>query len=386
MESDMKRRDFLAASAAAAGAGLMPRFAFADEHTIEFYSGSDSNIIDLWNNVVRPAFEKANPDLKLKVVDAQDNNGLRAIADRALAALKTKTDPKADMFEHFDPRLPADGIKEGLWVKFSAENTPDYAKVNPMAIDSDYSLPYRGSQVLLAYDKTKLDPKDAPKTWDALVAWIKVNPGQFIYNRPDKGGSGGNFVRRAIHEANGRDPSKFTVSNYTEDFAAKALPPAWDILNDIAPSLFDKGGYTAGNSQSLQLLAQGVVTMTPVWSDQVLQAIAQGVLPEETTGLVQLTDLALCGGFSRMTVFTNGTNKDAAMKLANFMLSSEMQEAIITKIGGFPGVSWENISDDLRQKYADVIPQTIPTFPSGDWETAVNDGWYRNVAPNLSRS
>lgn len=381
----MNRREFLVTSSAAAGLLAFPGFASAAGKTIDLYSGSDANIVDFWNNIVRPAFEKAHPEAAVKITDAGDNTGLRAIADRALAALKTNTDPQADIFEHFDPRLPAGGIDANLWVKFSAENIEGFGNVNPLSLDSPYSLPYRGSQVLLAYDKTKLDPKDAPKTWEALVAWIKANPGQFIYNRPDKGGSGGNFVRRAIHEANGRDPEKFKIDNFTADYAQQTLTPAWAILNDIAPSLYEKGAYTAGNTQSIQLLAQGVVTMTPVWSDQILQAIAQGVLPE-TTGLVQLGDLALCGGFSRMTVFTNGANKDEALKLAAFLLTKEMQEAIITEIGGFPGISWDHISDDLRQKYADVIPKTIPTFPSGDWESTINDGWYRNVAPGISRT
>ncbi|NKN38753.1 extracellular solute-binding protein [Agrobacterium sp. a22-2] len=380
----MNRRDFLVASSAIAGLSALPRFAFAAAAEINVYSGSDANIIDFWTNTVLPAFAKVHPDLAVKLTDAGDNAGLRAIGDRALAALAAKSDPQADLFEHFDPRLPAGGIEAGLWVEFSDKNIPTYGHVNPMAIDVPQSLPYRGSQVLLAYDSTKLDPKDAPKTWDALTAWIKANPGQFVYNRPDKGGSGGNFVRRAIHEANGRDPSKFTVGNYTAEAGEKALTPAWKILNDLAPSLYEKGAYTSGNSQSIQLLAQGVVTMVPVWSDQVLQAIAQGVLPE-TTKLVQLTDLALCGNFSRMTVFSNGANKEAALKLADFMLSSEIQSAIITELGGFPGVSWDHISDDLRQKYADVIPASIPTFPSGDWETNINDGWYRNVAPGLAR-
>ncbi|MDM9624826.1 extracellular solute-binding protein [Rhizobium sp. S152] len=381
----MNRREFLVTSSAAAGLLAFPGFASAAAKTIDLYSGSDANIVDFWNNIVRPAFEKAHPEAAVKITDAGDNTGLRAIADRALAALKTNTDPQADIFEHFDPRLPAGGIDANLWVKFTAENIEGFGNVNPLSVDSPYSLPYRGSQVLLAYDKTKLDPKDAPKTWEALVAWIKANPGQFIYNRPDKGGSGGNFVRRAIHEANGRDPEKFKIDNFTADYAQQTLTPAWAILNDIAPSLYEKGAYTAGNTQSIQLLAQGVVTMTPVWSDQILQAISQGVLPE-TTGLVQLGDLALCGGFSRMTVFTNGANKDEALKLAAFLLTKEMQEAIITEIGGFPGISWDHISDELRQKYADVIPKTIPTFPSGDWESTINDGWYRNVAPGISRT
>ncbi|MGO8470102.1 hypothetical protein AB9F45_37510, partial [Rhizobium leguminosarum] len=67
-------------------------------------------------------------------------------------------------------------------------------------------------------------------------------------------------------------------------------------------------------------------------------------------------------------------------------LTKEMQEAIITEIGGFPAISCDHISDDLRKKYAYVIPSTIPTFPSGDWEKAIADGWYRNVAPSGPRT
>lgn len=380
----MKRREFLAVASAAAVVPAFPRFAFADDETINVYCGADSNIINFWNNVVRPAFEKANPGLKFMTVDAQDNNGLRAIADRGLAALKTKTDPKADFFEGFFPQLPPGAIEAGLWVDFKKADLANYSHINPLAVNSDYSLPYRGSQVLLAYDSTKLKAADAPKTWKDLTAWIKANPGQFIYNRPDKGGSGGNFVRRAIHEANGRDPSMFTISNYSKESADKTLPGAWKILTDLAPSLYGGGEYTTGNTQSIQLLAQGVVTMVPVWSDQVLLSISQGVLPE-TTGLVQLSDLALCGDFARMTVFSNGTHKDAALKLADFLLSDEMQSMVITELGGFPGVSWDHISKELHEKYKDVIPTSIPTFPAGDWEAAVNDGWYRNVAPKIVR-
>src|SRR5690606_14115355 len=273
----------------------------------------------------------------------------------------------------------------GIYVNMKEAGLSNYSKVNPLAIDSDYSLPYRGSQVLLAYDTTKLSPEDAPKTWDELVTWIKANPGQFIYNRPDKGGSGGNFVRRALHQANGLDPSAFTLDNFTEEYAAETLGKTWEILKDIAPYLYDGGAYSSGNTQSIQLLAQGVVTMVPVWSDQILQAIDQGVLPE-TTGLVQLQDLALVGSFTRAIVIENGANRDAALKLADFILSEEIQSAILTELGGFPGVSWDYISPELRERFADIVPQTIPTFPNGPWEPAINDGWYRNVAPNVDRN
>ncbi|GLQ57877.1 extracellular solute-binding protein [Devosia nitrariae] len=380
----MKRREFMLAAGAVAGSTMLPRLAFAEAGRIDWYTASDSNILDFWTNTVKPAFEAANQGITLNLVDAGDGSGLTAIAERAIAAMDTNTDPQADMFESHDPLVPAGAVEAGLWVNVREAGLSNVDKVNPAAWQTDYSLPYRGSQVLLAYDTTKLSPADAPKNWDDLVAWIKANPGQFIYNRPDKGGSGGNFVRRAIHQANGLDPAAFTLDNYTDEFAQEALGKAWDILADIAPSLYDNGAYTSGNTQSIQLLAQGVVTMTPVWSDQVLQAMNEGVLPEDT-GLVQLQDLALVGGFSAMTFLSNGVNKDVALQLGDFMLSEEMQTAILTEIGGFPGVSWDYVSPELRERFADIVPTSIPTFPGGPWGEAINDGWYRNVAPNVPR-
>jgi putative spermidine/putrescine transport system substrate-binding protein len=50
--------------------------------------------------------------------------------------------------------------------------------------------------------------------------------------------------------------SKFKVDNFTAEAGAAALDPAWAILNDLAPSLFDGGAYTSGNTQSIQLLGQ----------------------------------------------------------------------------------------------------------------------------------
>jgi putative spermidine/putrescine transport system substrate-binding protein len=382
----MKRRAFmLSVGGAAAGMVLLPRMAFAEAGRIDWYTSSDQNILDFWTNIVKPKFEAANPGVTLNLVDAGDAAGQTAIGERALAAMQTKTDPQADYFESADWRLPAGAADAGLYVNIKEAGLSNYSKINPLAFDGDYSVPYRGSQVLLAYDTTKLDPANAPKTFADLVAWIKANPGQFIYNRPDKGGSGGNFVRRAILEANGKDLGKFKIDNYTAEAGDAALNPAWDILKDLSGSLFDNGAYTSGNTQSIQLLGQSAVTMIPAWSDQAIQAINTGVLPE-TTGLVQLQDLALPGGFSRSVVLSNGVNKDAALKLADFILTEEVQSAVLSELGGFPGVAWDYVSQDLREKYKDVIPTTIPAFPGGDWEKAINDGWYRNVAPNVDRN
>lgn len=380
----MYRRTLMKLGLAGLAAPALMRPAFAQAATLNMYTNSDANISDFWSNVIKPAFERANSGARINVVIAREGGGTQAIAERALAALNTGTDPLLDIIEQHDPFLPAGGIDAGLWTDWTTAGLANYGNVNPLAIQSSFGLPYRGSQVLLAYDTSKLSPADAPTTWAELSDWIKANPGQFIYNRPDKGGSGGNFVRRAIHEANGRDPSQFRVDNFDAAKAEGMLAGGFDILADLSGSLFDGGAYSSGNANSIQLLAQGAVTMIPAWSDMVLQAINQGVLPE-TTGLVQLQDLALAGGFSQAVVPTNAANHAMAVKLADFLLTPEMQSAVITEIGGFPGTTWDILPADLRERYAAVVPATIPTFPGGDWGAAVSDGWYRNVAPNVAR-
>ena len=384
----INRRQLLSAGVAAGAIALVPqRRARAAATRIDVYTASDANVSDWWTNTLKPAFESAHPDTEINVVISRGAGagGIQAIADRALAALKSGADPQVDFFEETDPLLPKGGIEAGLWVGFDAKLVPGFARLNPLAIETPYALPYRGSQVVLAYDSEKVAEADLPKDWPGLVAWIKAHPGQFIYGRPDKGGSGRNFVVRAIHEANGRDPSLFKVATFSKQAAEERLPKAWDILNDLAPSLYEKGAYTAGNTPTLQLLASGAVSMIPAWSDQALQGLSQGVLPPSVK-LFQLQDLALSGSFADATVPSNGAHKDAALALADFLLTDEMQVSIVKDLGGFPGVDWDKLPAELKQQFAAVIPKSIPTYPRGEWEAAMNDGWYRNVAPNIDRA
>ncbi|MEO3388231.1 extracellular solute-binding protein [Mesorhizobium sp. CAU 1741] len=378
----MNRRQLIGCTLAAAAFMAAPGAALADVNRIDVYITGDSNIINFWNNIIKPAYEAAHPDYTLNVVSAR--NAIAPIVERTMAALGTDTDPQVDIFDENDPNLPSGAIEKGLWVDFTQAGLENYGMINPVTLETNYGLPYRGTQVVLAYDTTKLDPEDAPTTWAELVAWMEANPGQFTYNRPDTGGSGGNFVRRAIHEANGRDPSLFRIDNYVEGESDELLAKGFEILKEIAPYTYGPGSYTADNMQSIQMLAQGVITMAPVWSDMALDAVNKGVLPE-TIAFTQLTDLAFAGGFADMTVPTNAGNLEATMKLADIVLSEEVQAKVVTEIGAFPAISWEHLPEELASKYANLQPASIPTFPGGPWVSAISDGWFRNVAPHVSR-
>jgi putative spermidine/putrescine transport system substrate-binding protein len=378
----LHRRQFLITASAvplvlAAGSAIA-----ADRKVLQVYTDGDTNIQNWWNDQIKPAFEAAHPDLTFNLTVTRgvgDENG--TIAARALAALQSKTDPQLDYFEEYDPNELKGGIDAGLWVTFDEKSVPNLSMINKAAPQGPFRLPYRGSQVLIAYDSAKV--KEAPKTFADIMAFAKANPGRFTYGRPDKGGSGRNFVVRAVHEANGKDPSIFTMDNFEARMAEDHFGKAWALLRELHPNTFGNGAYPAGNTPTLQLLAQGAVDMISAWSDQAIQAKKDGVLPE-TVKLVQLQDLALCGGFAYSAIPTNATTLDGAMKLANFMLTKEMQISCVKQIGGFPGIDWSNLPPELKAEYIDVIPVSIPTFPSGDWNKAMNDGWYKNVATNIT--
>src|SRR5215468_11195104 len=354
----------------------------ADPTVIDVVTDGDTNISDWWTNTLKPLFERAHPDLSLNIVISRADGGNRVVAQRVVAAVQAHADPKVDYFEEFDPRDLPGSTEAGAFAKVDGALIPNFALLNPLGKETPYVIPYRGSQVLIAYDSAKV--ATPPKTWPDLVTWIRANPGQFIYGRPDKGGSGKNFVVRAVHEVNGRNPSLFTPDNFDEAKAKAYFAPAWEVLRDLEPALYDHGAYPAGNNPTLQLYAGGAVAMITAWSDMALQGIAQGALPE-TTKLVQLQDLGLCGGFAFSSIPASSAHKEAAFKLADFMLTPDIQQRMIADFGAFPGIDWKHLPPELATKYQDIIATSVPSFPGGAWTAALNDGWYANVATKIAR-
>jgi putative spermidine/putrescine transport system substrate-binding protein len=359
--------------------------AAASGGVINVWTDGDTNISDWLANKVAPAFEKAYPQYTVKVTTVRGvGNGVADIMQRALAAMQTGDDPQAEVFDA-NPNSYPDLIKAGLFEKLSEENIPNAANVVDAAFLNEYTMSYRGSQVLLAYDSSKVPENEVPKTFADLIEWVKAHPGQFVYCRPDKGGSGGNFVVRAIYEVTGKDPSLFKPVGTDEAPDADLLskfPDAWTLLSSINEDIYDNGAYPAGNNPVLQLLANGSVSMATVWSDQSLQALSQGVLPD-TIKLTQFTDLPMPGGYSPFSVPSNAKNKQGALDFVNFMLTVEEQTSVVQDIGGFPAIDWSMLPADLQQQYTGVITTNVPSWPGGPWDAERNKGWYENVATDI---
>ena len=359
------------APAPAAGSG---------KQAITLYTTSDTNITDWLQNTIIPAFLAKYPQYEMQVVDAGDP-GVDPIVKRALAGLQTGGDPQVELMEG-DPRDFKDAMDAGLWYTPTVADIPNMTNLIKEAQVTELAVPYRGSQVLLAYNSSEVPEDEVPTTFAELLAWIKANPGKFVYCRPDKGGSGSGFVVRAVYEASGNDPTVW-VNPFNQALVDQHYPKAIELLQEIHPFVYDEGAYPAGNNPTLELFSSGEVSMVAAWSDQALQGIKRGTLPE-TTKLAQFTDLPMFGGYQQLMIPKNAANLQGAKDFLNFMLSTEMQTSVVEDIGGFPAVQLETLSEELQQQFRGVITKTVPSWPGGDYGTALNKAWYEKVATNIT--
>src|SRR5262249_20870398 len=132
--------------------------------TVRVYLGDDTNIQDLWQNTLIPAFQQANPGVTVDLqFDLHAANSTQTIAKLAAAA-QQKKDPGIDLIEG----ITQDAAKAGLMADVSAA-VPALAGIDPKVTASvgTNAVPYRASSVLLAYDTTTVPTP--PKTLDELL-------------------------------------------------------------------------------------------------------------------------------------------------------------------------------------------------------------------------
>src|SRR5579859_595899 len=340
---------------------------------INLYVGGDVNIRDLWQKQLLPAYKKVKPNVTLTLIFDEHALSEQSVFDKLAAAKQAGATSGVDLWEA--SRIPQAG-EAGLMQKLSSKEIPNLDKVNKASFDSfgGYGAPYRASSVILAYNSATV--KDPPTTLDALIAWVKNNDGQFTYNPPDKGGSGGNFTERVLSVGIPADQLTFFQTQYDE--AKESLwDPGWQILKDLHPHIFNNGFYPQGNVPVLQTLGKGSISMAPVWSDQSLSYLAQKLLPPEVK-LLQI-DPPFAGSAAFLGIPSDSKNKDVLYEMLNWLLTPEPQQIVVEQINGYPGLDWKYMAPEVQQKYADVAKAYSTAF-SPKFQTDRNKLWYEKVA------
>jgi putative spermidine/putrescine transport system substrate-binding protein len=376
----MKRLSLVAAVAAAllATTGLTAcsgNGASSDPKTLNVYANGDVNIQDLWQNTLIPGFEKANPGTKVSLqFDLHDTNSQQVLAKLA-AATKQKKDPGLDLVEGMAQQTGDAGL-----LADPSTAVPNLASVDAKVIASGgkNAIPYRGSSVLLAYNSTKIT--DPPKTLDALLAWIKANPGKFTYNTPDTGGSGGAFVATVLDKyVPAADRAQMTTG-YHKDLE-KDWDPGWKTLKGLTPFVYQKGVYPNGNQGVLDLLSGGQIEMAPVWSDQFIAGQKTGSIPAEIK-VAQITNPSFTGGATEIGVTSASKKQALAFKFANWILEPAQQATIADKIAGYPAISLDKMTPAVKSLFKNAQPDNLRPGYNSDHGNDINAQWSEKVPGN----
>lgn len=340
----------------------------ADKKLTVFLS-ADTNIQDLWQKTLIPAFEKDNPGYTVSVdFDLHGLHDQQTVAKLTAATLQKK-DPGYDLV---DAGFVSQVAASGLLTKVSESTVPGLKDVPADLVKAggNGGIPYRGSSVVLAYD-TKTVPTP-PKTLDDLLAWIKANPGKFTYNSPDTGGSGQSFVTTVLDQ-NISDADRAKLVTGSDPDAEKNWDKGFATLAGLNPYVYQKGVYPNGNNQVLDLLSSGQLSMAPVWSDQFVTGHKNGQIPANIA-YTQISDPSLTGGASYLGIPSASPRQQGAEKLASWLLSPAAQTLVSDSISGYPVIS------------LDKLPASVQTLFKDADIAHLRPGYFATVASDMNKA
>jgi len=335
--------------------------------TIRLYISADTNIQDLWEKTLIPAFTKDFPQYDVKVTfDRNGANDAQTLA-KITAAVATKRDTGMDLIDGgISTALGGAGLLFPLSYTSLIPNLKNVPKV--LIANGKGAIPYRASTVLMAYNSKNV--KTPPKTLAEVLTWIKANPGKFTYNAPSGGGSGYSFVQTVLDsQMTAADTLKLQTAADKETQAKWAK--GWEILRGLNKYTYGQNGtYPTNNAGTLDVLAKGLVDLAPVWSDQIASALKAGTMPKDIK-YYSITGPSLTGGPAFLSIPASATNRSAARTLVNWVLTPAAQSLIVAgNMNGLPVIPTSKLEASVA---ANVSSIDITTLRPGYFSSNASD-------------
>jgi putative spermidine/putrescine transport system substrate-binding protein len=317
-----------------------------------FYSGGDTNVASLWQDVLIPSFNRLYPNVKIDYVLSEHGADDVTTLDRVAVAVKDHKPSGYALLESGTNAVEL-AARQRLFIPVTTSAIPNAAnipKATMQVVDND-AVPYRGSKVVLAYNSKSVT--NPPKTLSQLLSWIQAHPGQFAYCNPSGGGSGQYFVEDVLDSYM---PAKDVQTLAFDDDTA--LESEWSKgmaeLHAINGDVYGGGTYPTGNTQVLSLLASGAVQMATVWSDQGTSALQSGQLPSS----VKLTDItpAFAGSpvYLGVPKYTPKNQVILVDAFLNFVLSVPQQAKVVKYLAGFPAISLSMMTSYVKNEFSSL--------------------------------
>ncbi len=288
------------------------------------------------------------------------------------------------------------GKEAGAWLCDWTAMLPNMANTSTTdpLLTSDFGTPVDGceapwskAQFSIAYNAAVVT--NPPATVGGILDWAQANPGRFTYPAPPDF-TGSAFVRQVLYSVSGGYQN--VPAQYSPDAFDTLTPELYQVLSDLAPSLWRGGDtYPADSTQLNKLYAEGQIDMTITYGPATLTKLVEdGTYPPQTR-VLELMDGTL-GNASFLAIPSNAAHQAGAMVVANLALSVEQQVAKANPgtWGQFTVLDLSKLTSIERQQFADLPQSTVvPSFDvlsrnanpelSAAWVPALDEGWRTRV-------
>ncbi len=247
-------------------------------------------------------------------------------------------------------------------------------------------VPWRMAQIVFVYDSARV--ADRPPTMTAMVEWARAHPGRLTHPNV-RNFLGATFLKQALYEL-APDTAALQHPATEENFAAMTAP-LWSWYERLRPNLW-RGGINFPENGPAQrtLLGDGEIdVMISFNPSEASSDISNGTLPASVRTYV-LTGGTI-GNCSFNAIPYNAANTEAAMLVANFLLSPEAQaHAADPRMMGSPTVLALDRLTQAGKKLFDDLPHPAATLsdaelghpllePHASWMTRITAEWEKRV-------
>jgi putative spermidine/putrescine transport system substrate-binding protein len=317
------------------------------ELTVVVYGGSFEQG---WKKAVIEPFEKANPDIKVKIATG--------LTQQTIAMMRAqKNDVRIDVIM-MDEVGAAQANAEGLYEPLVATKVPNIEKLYPQfRVKGDTYTKFMYVAQALVWNKDVIKTK--PDSWMAM--WDPAYKGKIAI--PDIQTSHGSFFLLTASDMTGGN--------------VKNTDPGFELIKKLKPSILT---FYTQHAQVAQLFTQGEIVMTSWTSDRAQAAIDGGAplawtVPKEGAYIIDST----------IGIAKGSRNTEAALKYVNFVLSEAAQASNAQHTYLAP----VNREVKLAPAVAAKLPvEDLPRLKPADWDFVSTvrpqwtQRWAREIAAN----
>ena len=250
-----------------------------------------------------------------------------------------------------------------------------------------YEAPWAMAQLVFVRDTAVLP--NPPVSIPALLDWARANPGRFTYPQPPNF-LGTTFLKQALI-AVVEDRAVLGRPVEAEAFS-RVTAGLWSYLDALHPLLWRQGRvFPANGPDQRRLLNDGEIDISLAFSAlEAASAIESGLLPD--TARVYTLDGGTIGNANFVAIPFNARAKEAAMVVADFLLSPEAQARKLDPRhwGTYTVLDLNKLSAEQRALF-DAVPRhpaapdlgaLAPALPEPhpSWMERIEKEWARRYA------